>query len=314
MKIEIVIPNFNGSHLIQKNLPDVLESVRGYTHRVTIVDDASTNTDFKKLEEYVQSFSSKENIHLIRQKKNRGFAGTVNNAALASTAEFLIFLNSDVAPTKNFLKSPLQQFEQNPQLFGVGCMDQSIEHGNVILRGRGIGRFERGFLIHSKGAVDKANTLWISGGSCIVRTTLFQRLGGFDAIYSPFYWEDIDLSYRAVKSGYSLLFDQNSVVEHRHEEGAIKSHFTDYAIKTIAYRNQILFMWKNITDAAIWQSHIVYLPYHIGHAVAKADIAFLKGFFQALVKIPAVSVSRQRQKKLYTLPDREVVSLVHEKS
>ncbi|PJE58197.1 MAG: glycosyltransferase family 2 protein, partial [Candidatus Portnoybacteria bacterium CG10_big_fil_rev_8_21_14_0_10_36_7] len=42
-------------------------------------------------------------------------------------------------------------------------------------------------------------------------------LNGFDELYSPFYWEDIDLSYRAWKTGYTVLFDPQVLVEHHHE-------------------------------------------------------------------------------------------------
>ena len=33
---------------------------------------------------------------------------------------------------------------------------------------------------------------WLSGGSSIIRRSEFLRLGGFDAVYEPFYFEDLD--------------------------------------------------------------------------------------------------------------------------
>ena len=51
---------------------------------------------------------------------------------------------------------------------------------------------------------------------------MWLKLGGMDTLYSPFYWEDIDLSYRAWKSGYQILYDPNIIVEHHHESTIAK--------------------------------------------------------------------------------------------
>ncbi len=310
MEIEVIIPNYNGAHLIEKNLPAVLKAVEHYNSTVTIVDDCSEIEDFQKLEHIVAKLKEKntDQITLLRNTKNVGFSGTVNRAALASKAEFIVLLNSDVVPEKNFLNSPLSKLKANANLFGVGCMDKSIENGNVVLRGRGVGKFERGFLVHRKGNVDKSNTLWISGGSSVVRTSLFQKIGGFDELFNPFYWEDIDLSYRALKAGYDILFDKDSVVEHRHEEGAIKKHHTSKKVRTTAYRNQIIFMWKNVTDVSLLITHIIFLPYHVINTLRTGDTAFITGYFWAKTKLPRIIAKRMSQKKMFRKSDQQVIA------
>ena len=55
--------------------------------------------------------------------------------------------------------------------------------------------------------------------------TVGAKLGGFDGLYDPFYWEDIDLSYRAQKSGYKVIFEPKSIVTHEHEKGTVKEMF-----------------------------------------------------------------------------------------
>lgn len=224
MKKNVVIPNYNGSSLIQQNLPKVYEAVRDYDAVITIVDDCSRADDFEQLETIVTNFKKQlpMPIHVLHHTQNEGFSSTVNDGAHADESDLTVFLNSDVVPEKNFLKSSIEILEKDPSVFGVGSMDKSKEGSKTVLRGRGLGSFQRGFLLHCRGEVDKQNTLWVSGGSSVIRTTLFKKLGGFDENYNPFYWEDIDLSYRALKSGYTLVFNPKSVVEHYHEEGAIK--------------------------------------------------------------------------------------------
>ncbi len=308
MKIDVIIPNYNGSKIIEKNLNSVVRAVKKHDAGIIIVDDHSKIEDYEALESFIARFRKTDSIpiSLIRNKRNYGFSKTVNVGAGQSSADLLVLLNSDVIPEENFLDSVIPQFEEQESLFAVGCMDRSIEGGKEVLRGRGLGKFEQGFLMHRKGSVDDTNTLWVSGGSSIVRASIFQKLGGFDEIYNPFYWEDIDLSYRALKSGYKIKFDRKSVVEHRHEEGAIKQNFTRDQVKKIAYRNQIIFVWKNITDVMYLLSHLWYFPYYVLRFTLSRDWMFFSGLFLAIVSLPEILSKRKRSKQLFVLSDKEV--------
>lgn len=309
MKIEIIIPNYNGAHLVKKNLPAVLASVVSQKDCiVTIVDDGSTQEDKKALREYIKDIKkeSKVSVQLLEHERNLGFASNVDSAAFLSKADIIVLLNTDVAPEKDFLKSLLSHFTDE-NVFGVACMDKSIEGKNVVLRGRGIGVWSRGFLQHTRGEVDNANTFWLSGGSSAIRLDLFKKLGGLDPLYNPFYWEDIDLSYRAQKAGYKLVFENKSIVEHRHEIGAIKKHYKPSSIKKISYRNQFIFVWKNISDTSLVWSHILWLPYHVTSALLRGDGAFLHGFLLAALSIPGIIIQRFNQKKFFKKTDKEVI-------
>ena len=182
-----------------------------------------------------------------------------------------------------------------------------MEGEEVIKRGRGVGRFERGFLFHQAGSLNKTNTLWVSGGSGAFRKRVWDELGGLDSLFNPFYWEDIDLSYRALKAGYKLVFEGSSVVRHEHGKGAIKKQYSSGSVKRISYRNQILFVWLNITDLNLVTSHLFWLPYHLMHTLFQGDFNFLLGLISALGRIPAILVKRNQRKRIFVLSDREVL-------
>ena len=261
-KISIVIPNYNGATLLKNNLPKVLKNSGDC--EVIVVDDGSTDDSVKILKKEFK------NIRLIEQKKNAGFASTVNNGVQHASGDLVLLLNSDVTPRASYLKNALVHFK-NPKLFGVGLADISHEDSKEVLKGRGGGQFEKGFLSHFSMEAKSGETLWISGGSSLIDREKFIELGGFDTSYAPFYWEDIDLSYRARKKGYYCLFEKTSVVDHFHEQGAIKKNFSDDYVKVISYKNQFLFVWKNITDIDLVFEHI--------------------GFFLAMVNLPKIYMS-----------------------
>lgn len=314
MSVSIIIPNFNGSLLLPKTFPAVLQAVLFYKTKtkdkveIIFVDDASLDRSVELIDTFVKEGEAHD-IRVIKviHKRNIGFSTSVNDGARHARNEILVLLNTDVLPQENFLIPLLSHF-QDEKIFAVGCLNKSVERNKEVFRGRGIGKWQRGFLVHSAGAIDKTNTLWVSGGSGAFRNSFWGKLGGFNSIYDPFYWEDVDFSYRALKSGYNIVFEPKSIVTHYHEKGAIQTHYSAFEVKTIAYRNQILFTWVNATDLTILISHVVWLPYHIFMALLRRDKAFYYGFFKALFKLPETIRSARKQQTLFVKSDKDIIS------
>ena len=312
MNVSIVIPNYNGEKILKKNLPTVLAAAKEYTKgkiEIIIADDPSTDDSPAVIDAFIKNIGDKRIIGKTisnKNKKEAGFSKNVNRGVSLATGEILILLNSDVRPHKDFI-SPLVSHFSDDAVFGVGCMDESVEEGKIVLRGRGVGTWSKGFLMHSAGSLDKAHSLWVSGGSSAFRKSIWEKLQGLDVLYNPFYWEDIDLSYRALKSGYQVLFEKKSVVVHDHAKGAIKIKFKPYQIQKIVYRNQFIFVWKNITDMPLIISHLFWLPYHFVTAAKRKDRAFFVGFFSALFHFSSIMQAREKAKKLFVHKDKTVI-------
>lgn len=307
MNITIVIPNYNGEGLLEKNLPKLLMVLQNYKDgktEIIIVDDGSTDKSIELISKLKLKIS---NLKLITNEKNLGFSSTVNKGVKEARGEIVILLNTDVFPEENFLEPLLAHFKDE-RVFAVGCMDKSIEKDKIVLRGRGLGKWEKGFLVHKRGEVDKTDTLWVSGGSGAFRKSIWEKLGGLNELYNPFYWEDIDLSYRALKSGYKILFEPKSVVIHEHGKGAIKEKYSEKEVKKIAYRNQFIFSFENATDYKIQFEVFFWLPFHLLKALFRKDIAFFRGFFNALVLLPKVIKSSLKAQRQFLLSDREVIN------
>jgi len=301
MDISIVIPNYNGAKLLEKNLPKVLEATSLYKKgktEIIIVDDASTDKSLDLVKD--------KNVVVLKNEKNLGFSSTINNGVKKATGDIVILLNTDVYPQENFLESLIKHFEDE-SVFAVGCLDKSIEGEKVVERGRGLGEWRRGFLIHRRGEVNKINTLWVSGGSGAFRKSIWDKLGGLNELYNPFYWEDIDLSYRALKSGYKVLFEQKSVVFHEHEKGSIKEKYSSSQIKAIAYRNQFIFVRENVTDIDLKFMHLIWLPYHFAKALLAKDWPFFIGYFKSLALLPKVIKSSLIYQKTFIKKDSEII-------
>jgi len=295
--VSIVLPNWNGAHLLLKNLPYVLASAP--EAEIIVADDRSSDESIELLKRKFPSIIRVENI------KQQGFAGNVNSGVANAHGDIVVLLNTDVRPEKNFL-SPLVARFLDPNVAAVGCMEKSYESDGIVLRGRGLAKWEKGFFIHKRGEVNKTDTAWVSGGSSAYRRSVWNELGGMDTMYNPFYWEDIDLSYQILKSGYTIMFEPKSVVGHFHEEGKIKTSYTPTQIKRIVYRNQFLFLWKNISDMNIWFDHCVWMPIRLIQAIFKGDVDMLYGYSMVFSKLRDIQLSRMKASSHWKIHDRDI--------
>ncbi len=235
---------------------------------------------------------------VINNKKNLGFAGNVNRGVLKSTRNYIFLMNSDVVLKDYSYLNSLKHFKLDKNLFAVGFA-QIEKDGKIVGSNRAY--FNNGLINHSSLPPTPYNlrpNFWAEGGSSIFKKSLFIKLGLLDNLYNPFYWEDIDLSYRAWKSGYKILFDQDIKVEHHHES-TIGRYFDKSKIVKTAFRNQMIFHWKNLTDKDLIIKHLVNIPRFI----------FFPGFFEAFIRLPKILQARKKTVRLFVKTDKEIMDL-----
>lgn len=292
MTYSVIITNYNGAEILKKNLPKVIAQTPDALE-VLVVDDVSTDDSLAVLESLKKEFKS---LKIIKKEKNEGFSSTTNLGVSKAKGDLVLLLNSDVVPKNNFLKSVLPHF-QNEKLFAVGLHD--IDDAGVS-RGRGVGKFIRGFLMHRPGQIKTGESMWASCGSGVFNRKIWQEVGGLDTIYNPAYGEDWDLGFRAWKMGYEILFEEKSAVEHHHEEGSLRKRFSPFLRRAITFRNQNIFILKNITDKKYLLSYLLFLPYHL---IYKFNLSFWYGFLLFILKIPQI------KKLKFVKSDKEIIGL-----
>ena len=284
MKFSVVIPNWNGRKLLEKNLPAVLAA---NPDEVLVVDDASPDNSNEFLSKKYPS------IKIVKHNRNLGFSAACNSGVKQARGEIIVLLNVDVVPEKSFLKPLISNFS-NPKIFAVSLNEENWSWARLI--------WKNGFVEHCSGDRTKSThySAWASGGSGAFRKPLWEDLGGLNEIFRPFYWEDVDLGYRAWKQGYEILWEPSSIVHHQHE-AVIGSHFSKNYINMISERNRLLFIWKNITDDDLMREHII----NLGRKLVSQP-KFCYPFLKALTKIGQVSKSHKNDRVFNKLTDEEI--------
>ena len=290
LEASVVIPNYNGKELLEKNLPKVLACLENKANRikeVIVVDDASTDGSVKLIKEKFPE------IKLIKHRINRGFSATVNTGARMAKGRLIVLLNNDVVPKEDFLISVFPHF-RNKNVFAVSLHEKDFSWAK--------GKFENGFIVHGPGPKTRKThqTFWVSGGSGVFRRSQWMKLGGMDEkLFSPFYWEDLDLCYRAAKRGWGLLWEPKARVEHKHESTI--SRWPKKYVQRIQERNQLLFTWKNLTSPYLFRRHIAGL---LNRMVRRPG--YIRIVFMALLKIRQVWKARKKEKKETKISDEAI--------
>jgi len=137
---------------------------------------------------------------------------------------------------------------------------------------------------------------------------MLEALGGFDEAYSPFYWEDVDLGYRAWKRGWRTLYEPRSVVYHQHSASISRwpRAFTD----SIKARNGLFFIWRNIEDGGLLRRHRLWLPLVLARRACTGDLAFLRGWREAYSRKNEAVAARISDSRHRTLSDKSIFEAV----
>lgn len=301
MKFSVIIPVYKNKNLFLRNLSHNQQFFKG--HEVIIVDDHSQENIPHEIKQYFPEYT------IIENDKNIGFGPSMNRGINKATGDILIFLNTDVKLRTSF-NHMSEKFVQDVDLFAI-TFAQIENDGSIIGKNRIF--FKNGFVQHCKASdIQSGQNAWAEGGASAVRAEMFHKLGGFREIYAPFYWEDIDLSYRAHKRNWHIFFDQDYVVEHHHES-TIGAFYSRNTIKRIAYRNQLYFIWTNISDMSLLIQHIAHVPLHVLRTLFQGDSSFLFGLLQGLISLPKVLVTRMENQKNTRMKDITVFATLNRK-
>jgi len=237
--VSIVIPNYNGKHLLKEYLPFAMDAIKNAdtTYEIIVIDDCSTDdsVDFIK-KEFPQ-------VTLIANHQNRGFSYTCNCGIEEAQYELIFLLNSDVKLTPDYFEHQWSYFSE-PDTFGV--MGRIIDmEGDHIQDAARMPKFnglklKTGYFYYTDNPDDRLYTMYLSGANALIDAKKLKELGGFDEIFSPFYSEDMELSIRAWRLNWKCYYEHQSVCRHR-LSATTKNYKTPQWVKRVYFRNRFYF-------------------------------------------------------------------------
>lgn len=215
MRVSIIILNYNGKDFIQDCIDSVLQSSY-HNIEIIVLDNASNDNSFHIL---TKKYAKNSKVKLYHSDKQLHFTGGCNFAAEKATGKLLFFLNSDTVIDKycirylvSFINKNNKTLVQPKILFfdNPNIIDNTGGYYNALGIAHAIGRDQVDY-----GQYDKSfKPDYVNGTAFMIPKNLFDRLEGFSKHYR-YYYEDVDLCFRAKKLGYSCWNQPSAVVYHK---------------------------------------------------------------------------------------------------
>lgn len=294
--VTIVIPNFNGAALLQKNIPSVLKAMHAYSGEtlLIVVDDGSQDNSLQVLQDQFPQ------VNVVIHAQNKGFAEAIHSGVNAAETELLFLLNSDVEVEEQLL-APLVRYFDDANTFSVNPLIYD-EQGVVKRHSWNLRQFKGGTLklvnwrldeaLKLRAAGEKLPSAYAHGGSFMVRKSMFNALQGFHPIFKPFYSEDYDLGLRAWRRGWVSYFEPSAHIVHQ-SVGSIRSNVKMNHIKTIRRRNRYILEWMHLSASQLWFCAIPASLIQLLGELLLLDKVNLKAFYLACTKLPEVLQARR---------------------
>ncbi len=128
MNIAIVTPVFNRADSMHKSLQSSLALVNaGIACQLVVVDDASTDDSVSQIKSKYLAEIAAGQLTLVELPENLGVSGAKNAGALAATADWIVFMDSDdwfVPEAVDELRNALNQHPAYAAVF-FRCQDQT---------------------------------------------------------------------------------------------------------------------------------------------------------------------------------------------
>ncbi len=263
--------------------------------------------------------NSKLILHVVRNRKNLGFGESCNRGFQLASHELVFLLNNDVEVERDAIR-PLAVHFDNREVFGVHCRVYDLQSGVECGTGK-IGSFARGFLrIHRGYRVEpdkelnadlrsdlRYPSMFASGGSAMFDRNAFLSLGGFDPMLSPFYWEDVELSYRAWKRGFWVLYEPDSIA--RHQVSSTIGRLNPRHVRMIEQRNRLIAHWIHLHDNRLFVRHILWAMMLALTAPLRLQPTFLVSLMESLKQLSAIRKRRREEKREARRSDGEILAL-----
>jgi GT2 family glycosyltransferase len=316
MYVSIVIPTWRGRHLLEAYLPSVIAASdfyrrsRGAETEIIVVEDAGGDDTVSWLQSQYG-----EKIVAVEHEKNLGFCYACQTGFVHARFPIVLLLNNDVRLKEDCI-APMVEHFRDPMVFAVtGKMfDQK---GEVFCNGGKIGQFRRGMWSSYRNydalPSAKEDFAYLSfaaiGAFSAYDREKFLKIGGFDPLTAMY--EDIEISYRGWKRGWSVRYEPRSVAYHDASQ-TMKRRYKGRSKDRLSRRSRILMHWILLHDRSMFSLHLASMAVRLLTGWLWLDWPFYWAVFTGLQNIEEIIRKRNTNRQAAVRSDRELLSLLQD--
>lgn len=241
--VSIIIPVYNQYSVTCSCLDSIIRHTTDVSYEVILADDNSSDQT-RDIADVVK------NLVVVKNPTDRGFLNNCNHAAKHARGTYVLFLNNDTIVTDGWLSELVRTMEADPQIGLVGpkfLADTGavMEAGGIVFRDASAWNYGRGMHPEMPGVCYPREVDYISGACILLKTALWNELGGFDATFAPCYYEDTDLAFRVrYEKNLKVLYQPKSVIYHMEGVSNGTNESTGFKRYQVVNREKFYQKWR----------------------------------------------------------------------
>jgi GT2 family glycosyltransferase len=314
MDVSIVIPTWRGRHLLEAYLPSVIAASDRYRSsqeantEIIVVEDAGGDDTMSWL-----TSRYGDQVLVLEHEKNLGFCSACQTGFLHARFPIVLLLNNDVRLELDCI-APMVKHFKDPGIFAVtGKMFN--QKGDTFCNGGKIGQFRRGMwssyrnydALPSAGEDFPFLSFAAIGAFSAYDREKFLKVGGFDPLTAMH--EDIEISYRGWKRGWSIRYEPRSVAYHDARQ-TMERRYKPRSLDMISRRSRILMHWILLHDRGMFRLHLASIAGCLLTSWIWLDWPLYWAIFTGLQNIGAVLQKRKENRQTALRSDRELRRLL----
>jgi GT2 family glycosyltransferase len=218
-QVLVVVLNHNKKDMVLESIASLTRQTYSPIH-VVVVDNASTDGSCEAIR------NNYPDLDLVSNNQNLGVIGGRNGGyqygKQKGRFDFVLFLDDDAEVAAGSIGLLVEAFNRD-KLAGLACGKTYVNFQSNTLMSAGITErlalglcYDRGAGSEDRGQFDKDEYVDACGSFAVmIRAALFEQLGGFDPVFSPYGWEDVDLCLRARSLGRRTKYVPAAIFAHK---------------------------------------------------------------------------------------------------
>ncbi len=223
---------------------------------IVIIDNGSTDGTAEWLKKFRKE-AENGNVHvkLIFNSGNIGCSTARNQGIKAANGELIAFCDNDIAlRSRNWLRVMAEDLQPSdvgmvgPKIiypfspYDIQCAGAAVtKSGRIQFIGRGEGKDDPRYN-------SRIEVQCLISACCMTRKSILEELGGFDEVFNPVEYEDIDLCYRIRSHGFKILYEP--AVEMYHFESVTTEGTESLPNTYLIVKHSLIFKkrWKHMFE------------------------------------------------------------------
>ncbi len=211
-KVSIIVVTYNNVELTQKCIDSILQKTAYPNYEIIIVDNKSTDNTKEYLKELIKKY---DNIKIILNDENTGFARGNNIGIQKADGEFIVLLNNDTVVTRGWITGLIKHLSD--EIGMVGPITNSIGNEAMInvdyLDIADMDLFALKYTTQNFGKINKE--IPVLAMFCVaLRRSTIEEVGMLDESYGVGMFEDDDYSYAIRSKGYKIACAEDVFIHH----------------------------------------------------------------------------------------------------